>query len=236
MKMSRFLSVVSAGMVAVALTACGGGGGSSAPTGGTGAVDTSFTIASTVVANGGTLPLEHACAKDGGLEIPPSFYWKNVPKDTGSYVLNIELTGQGDQVYPVPGVYRNLYNIDGGVLSIPASTDLVGLGDNVTQHINSNWSHLSGSVPCRYFKVLGTPNPVQHFRVTILALSKDMPKPVVVLGSATMPQIDTVVDSSLFGGKAPGLLDTVVVDNADPALVKRVKDYVVGRATMTFDY
>jgi len=233
MKMSRFLSVVSAGMVALALTACGGGGGgssaSSGGTGGTGGSDTTFTIASTVVANGGNLPLEHACVRDGGLEIPPSFYWKNVPKDTGSFVINVEYIGQGDVPNYEHPVFRSLYNIDGNVLSIPASSDLTGLGANVVQ--GAKWTYNTSGVPCRHFKELSTPDPVQHFRVTILALSKDMP---ITLPAGTV-QIDTITDAS--GVKVGnGLLDMIVVDTGDWATSKHVRDYVVGRASMTFDY
>jgi|GEM_PF-5313008 len=232
MKMNRFLALVGAGFLSTMLVACGGGGGSTASTGSGGTpVDThTFTIASTVVADKGTLPLEHACAKDGGQEIQPSFYWKNAPANTGSYILSVENIGQGDEVYNVPQPYLNVFNIDGSVLSTPASSDLTGLGANVG--VGRSWSYAKErTVPCRYFTVLATPYPVQHFRVTIVALSKDMPKTV----TTSYQQLDTVNNN---GAANVGVLDAPI-DYVDPVLGtqhKQVKDYVVGRASMTFDY
>lgn len=232
MKMNRFLAIVSAGFLSTMLVACGGGSTASTGSGGTPVDPNAFTVSSTVVSDKGTLPLEHACTKDGGSAIPPSFYWKNVPKNTGSYILSIENIGAGDQTYKVPAVYRNLINVDGGVLTVPASPDLTGLGANVVEGATWNEKGLQGGIPCRYIKVLTTPYPVQHFRVTIVALSDTMPKSV----ATSFAQLDTVTDSSLFGGKAVGLLDEVVVDGGSSGKSTYVRDYVVGRASMTFDY
>lgn len=233
----NMLAVISAGLVSTLLMACGGGssGGSSSSNSGTGGtpVDTSFTIASTVVAKDGTLPTEFACAKDGGQAIPPSFYWKNPPKDTGSYILTIERIGDAkNPVYPLPASQNTIVNIDGGVLSTPSSNDLTGLGDNVF-HTPYTYG-VNGYVPCRYFKVLATPEPEQYYKVTIIALSKNAP--VLYKGSDIWGASHVDPDHST-GVTRDGrsILESLTYD---PALHKEglIGDYVIGRASMTFKY
>lgn len=235
LKMKRnLIGYLSVGIVSLALMACGGGGGGSSGSSGGTPIDTKFTIASPVMSDGGQLPLEHACKRDGGQALPPAFYWKNAPADTGSFILSIERVSK----YTVNGVevtdyipYRTLYNIDGGVLSTPATFDLTGLGGNILEKDYWGQDPNAGGVPCHLADVLPPPYRVQEYRVTLLAISKNL-VPITVIPNGT--PVDTVAPKTQYNH---GIVDYWVNDSTKVGQGQfELNTLILGRTSMTFKY
>lgn len=197
--------------LAMSMVGCGGGGGGSGSTTPTPPpVSTEFTVSSLVVAEGGTLPLEHASAKyDGGMDLVPSFYWKNAPKDTGSYVLYIERTDEKNQSPAYIAV-----NIPATVNATVTGVDIKTLGANafnVTRDCGCENGYIAPARMLKYPPI----QPEMHYKVTILAMSKSFP--VVKEGDVAWLNLD-------------------VPNHWGQSFVKDYGTYVIGRASMTYKY
>lgn len=74
-----------------------------------------LTLTSTAFGDGATIPLEHACARDGGTDLSPALEWSGVPEGTTELALVVN-----DPDAPVDGGFPHWVLVD-----IPA--DLAGI-------------------------------------------------------------------------------------------------------------
>ena len=121
----------------------------------------SFTLSSSVVANGGALPATYTC--DGASQSPP-LAWSNAPAGTQSYALSMHHIAPDATHY-----YWTVYNIPASVSAIPANNTSIG-----TYGANSVNPTLAYAAPCSQGPGLKT------YIITLYALSA---APIIAAGT-----------------------------------------------------
>lgn len=126
MRRSRARLVV----LVVVVAACGDDGGSTPPVDGNGMVDAArvdaavdaspgvFTLTSATITEGGTIPLTHVCANQGGLNQSPPLAWTSPPAGTLSFA--VVFTDKSNNL-----VHSVIYDIAATATGLPADVDKV---------------------------------------------------------------------------------------------------------------
>ena len=92
----------------VFMIACGGGGSSATPT--ATPQFPAFEVTSSDYQEGGEIPIDHACAGQGGADVSPQLSWIDAPAETDSYAVimddETDPCGSGADACPHWGVFN----------------------------------------------------------------------------------------------------------------------------------
>ena len=155
--MKRIVLSLTVLVLSLAITSCGG---STTDT----ATDT-FSLTSANFADGGTIPLIHACIGLGGGNESPELTWTNLPASTDTFALIVD-----DEVSPCgtgAGACRHwsVYNIPVAITSFATDVNVTTLSSFITEGESYNFTNFYEG-PCPPF--------THTYKFTIYALKAGM--------------------------------------------------------------
>ena len=191
----KTLQGFSVAMLALVITACGGGSDDSTPAATTPTTPTtpSFKLTSTAFVEGSKIPVEYACEDKGGMNRSVPLAWSEVPANTSKYavIMDDETSpcGTGDNACK----HWNVYNIPNTITSFTTGqkvTDIAGVveGKVETPPVGALANKYSGMCP-----------PSKHtYKITAYALKDTMPI-VDASASLTRSQFKSQYSSHILG-------------------------------------
>ena len=187
----KTLQSFSVAMLALVITACGGGSDDSTPAAAT-PTTPSFKLTSTAFVEGSKIPVEYACEDQGGMNRSVPLAWSEVPANTSKYTVIID-----DEVSPCETgdnacKHWNVYNIPNTITSFTTGqkvTDINGVVEGKVQTGATSFANAyNGMCP-----------PSKHtYKITAYALKDTMPI-VDASASLTRSQFKSQYSSHILG-------------------------------------
>ena len=188
---NKTLQGFSVAMLALVITACGGGSDDSTPAAAT-PTTPSFKLTSTAFVEGSKIPVEYACEDQGGMNRSVPLDWSEVPANTSKYavIMDDETSpcGTGDNACK----HWNVYNIPNTITSFTTGqkvTDINGVVEGKVQTGATSFANAyNGMCP-----------PSKHtYKITAYALKDTMPI-VDASASLTRSQFKSQYSSHILG-------------------------------------
>ncbi len=187
----KTLQSFSVAMLALVITACGGGSDDSTPAAAT-PTTPSFKLTSTAFVEGSKIPVEYACEDKGGMNRSVPLAWSEVPANTSKYTVIMD-----DEVSPCETgdnacKHWNVYNIPNTITSFTTGqkvTDINGVVEGKVQTGATSFANAyNGMCP-----------PSKHtYKITAYALKDTMPI-VDASASLTRSQFKSQYSSHILG-------------------------------------
>jgi Raf kinase inhibitor-like YbhB/YbcL family protein len=187
----KTLQSFSVAMLALVITACGGGSDDSTPAAAT-PTTPSFKLTSTAFVEGSKIPVEYACEDKGGMNRSVPLAWSEVPANTSKYAVIMD-----DEVSPCETgdnacKHWNVYNIPNTITSFTTGqkvTDINGVVEGKVQTGATSFANAyNGMCP-----------PSKHtYKITAYALKDTMPI-VDASASLTRSQFKSQYSSHILG-------------------------------------
>ena len=187
----KTLQGFSVAMLALVITACGGGSDDSTPAAAT-PTTPSFKLTSTAFVEGSKIPVEYACEDKGGMNRSVPLAWSEVPANTSKYTVIMD-----DEVSPCETgdnacKHWNVYNIPNTITSFTTGqkvTDINGVVEGKVQTGATSFANAyNGMCP-----------PSKHtYKITAYALKDTMPI-VDASASLTRSQFKSQYSSHILG-------------------------------------